>query len=78
MQRSGSFLEFKTDSREYFLWALEEIKQTDYKVEFQTLNLYKDGGKYFTENFSTTFEKIFVKQGIEINYIKLMVTEKKA
>ena len=72
MQRDGSFLEFKTDSREYFLWALEEIKQTKYKIEFQTLNLYSEGGKYFAENFPTTFEKIFVRQGIEINYIKLV------
>ena len=72
MQREGSFLEFKTDSREYFLWALEEIKETPFKVEFQTLNLYSEGGKYFAENFQTTFEKIFVKQGIEINYIKLV------
>lgn len=72
MQRSGSFLEFKTDSREYFLWALEEIKQTSYKIEFQTLNLYAAGGSYFEQNFQTTFEKIFVKQGIEINYIKLI------
>lgn len=72
MQRDGSFLEFKTDSREYFLWALEEIKQTKYKIEFQTLNLYSEDGKYFTDNFPTTFEKIFIKQGIEINYIKLV------
>lgn len=71
MQRPGSFLEFKTDSREYFLWSLDEIKQSKYKVEFQTLNLYKEGGSYFENNFQTTFEKIFVKQGIEINYIKL-------
>jgi tRNA (guanine-N7-)-methyltransferase len=71
MQRPGSFLDFKTDSREYFLWALDEIKETSYKVEFQTLNLYKDGGKYFEENFQTTFEKIFVRQGIEINFIRL-------
>lgn len=72
MQRSGSFLEFKTDSREYFLWSLDEIKQSRYRIEFQTLNLYKEGGNYFENNFQTTFEKIFVKQGIEINYIKLV------
>lgn len=72
MQRPGSFLDFKTDSREYFLWALDEIKETRYKVEFQTLNLYQDGGKYFEENFQTSFEKIFVKQGIEINFIRLI------
>lgn len=72
MQRPGSFVEFKTDSREYFLWSLDEIKETPYKVEFQTLNLYKEGGVYLQQNFQTTFEKIFVKQGIEINYIKLV------
>ncbi|MBC7419130.1 MAG: tRNA (guanine-N7)-methyltransferase [Bdellovibrio sp.] len=72
MQRPGSFLEFKTDSREYFLWSLDEIKETKYRVEFQTLNLYKEGGKYFEENFQTSFEKIFVQQGVEINYIKLV------
>ncbi len=72
MQREGSFLEFKTDSREYFLWALDEIKESKYKVEFQTLNLYKEGGIYFENNFQTTFEKIFTRQGIEINYIKLI------
>lgn len=72
MQQPGSFLEFKTDSREYFLWSLDEIKETPYKIEFQTLNLYKTVGKYFENNFQTTFEKIFIKQGIEINYIKLV------
>lgn len=72
MQRPGSFLEFKTDSREYFLWALEEIKETKYRVEFQTLNLYSENNQYKENNFATTFEKIFTKQGVEINYIKLM------
>lgn len=72
MQRPGSFIEFKTDSREYFLWSLDEIKETPYKVEFQTLNLYSENNSYKENNFQTTFEKIFVKQGIEINYIKLV------
>jgi tRNA (guanine-N7-)-methyltransferase len=72
MQRPGSFLEFKTDSREYFLWALDEIKETKYKVEFETLNLYATDSIYKDQNFQTTFEKIFVRQGIEINYIKLV------
>jgi tRNA (guanine-N7-)-methyltransferase len=51
---------------------LDEIKQSRYKVEFQTLNLYQEGQDYFKSNFQTTFEEIFVKQGIEINYIKLV------
>jgi tRNA (guanine-N7-)-methyltransferase len=69
MQRPGSFLEFKTDSREYFLWALEEIKNTPYKVEFQTFDLHRS--EKAGSNFITGFEKIFINQGIEINYILL-------
>lgn len=72
LQRPGSFIEFKTDSREYFLWALEEIKLSKYKIEFQTLNLYGQPSPYLESNYPTTFEKIFVKQGIEINYIRLV------
>lgn len=72
MQRAGSFLEFKTDSREYFLWALEEIKETKYRVEFQTLDLYAENNQYKENNFPTTFENIFIRQGIEINYIRLV------
>ncbi|MFN3454134.1 MAG: tRNA (guanine(46)-N(7))-methyltransferase TrmB [Pseudobdellovibrio sp.] len=72
MQRVGSFLEFKTDSREYFLWALEEMKETPYKIEFKTLDLYSENNQYKENNFPTTFEKIFVRQGIQINYIKLI------
>ena len=72
MQRPGSFLEFKTDSREYFLWSLEEIKETKYKIEYQTLNLYGENTKYRDLNFQTSFEKIFANQGLEINYIKLI------
>lgn len=70
MQRPGSVIEFKTDSREYFLWALEEIERSPYKVLFQTLDLHNSEAK--AENFMTTFENIFVRQGIPINYIRLV------
>jgi tRNA (guanine-N7-)-methyltransferase len=69
LQRADSFVEFKTDSREYFLWALKEIKNTPYKVEFETLDLHASSTK--DSNFITTFERIFIRQGIPINYIKL-------
>lgn len=72
LQRPGSFIEFKTDSREAFLWCLEEIAQSKYKVEFQTLNLYSEDNDYKANNFQTTFEKIFIRQGVEINYIRLV------
>ena len=72
LQRLESFLEFKTDSREYFLWALDEIKETKYKIEYQTLHLYGENNIYKENNFQTSFEKIFVQQGVEINYVRLV------
>ena len=69
LQRSGSKIDFKTDSREAFLWSLENIKNSKYKVEFETLNLHQtDMAK---ENVITQFERIFMRQGIEINFIRL-------
>jgi tRNA (guanine-N7-)-methyltransferase len=68
-QTPGSFLNFKTDSRGMFEWSLEEIKKTPYKVEFQTFDLHNSDWK--NQNFTTGFEKIFISQGIQINFIRL-------
>lgn len=69
LQRPGSFVEFKTDSREYFLWALQEIARSPYTLEFQTLDLHQS--PLAESNFITTFEKIFMREGIQINYCRL-------
>lgn len=68
-QKPGSFLNFKTDSREYFLWSLQQIKESPYKIIFQTLDLHKS--EMAKDNFITQFERIFMRQGIEINFIRL-------
>lgn len=69
LQVPGSFLNFKTDSREMFDWSLEEIKKTPYKVEFQTFDLHNS--EWRSHNFTTGFEKIFISQGVQINFIRL-------
>jgi len=69
LQRPGSFLDFKTDSRESFLWSLEQIRQSKYQIIFQTLDLHKS--EMVHTNFVTQFERIFLRQGIEINFIRL-------
>lgn len=69
LQRPGSKIEFKTDSREMFLWALKEIEQSPYEIEFQTLDLHKS--EKAATNFVTFFEKIFLEEGIQINYALL-------
>src|SRR5690606_28115480 len=70
LQRPGSKLEFKTDSREYFLWAMNEIKDTPYRVEFETLDLHQS--PQASENFVTQFERIFMGHGIDINFVRLV------
>lgn len=69
LQRPGSYLNFKTDSRDMFEWSLEEIAKTPYKVEFQTFDLHTS--EWAPKNFITGFEKIFLQQGIKINFIRL-------
>ena len=75
LQKPGSFVEFKTDSRDYFLWALNEIARTPYVLEFQTLDLHQS--ELAATNFITTFEKIFMREGIPINACRLRKPEGK-
>jgi tRNA (guanine-N7-)-methyltransferase len=74
MQKENSFFDFKTDSREYFLWAMESIRQSKYKIVFETLNLHQS--EMNEQNFRTQFEKIFTRQGIEINFVRLQKCQK--
>lgn len=70
LQRPGARIDFKTDSLEYFLWAMDEIRQSQYQVTFETQDLHNSELKH--ENFETGFEKIFLKQGIKINFVRLV------
>lgn len=68
-QRPGSKIDFKTDSREYFLWAMEHVRSSKYQIEFETLDLHQS--EMASQNFITQFERIFMKQGIEINFVRM-------
>ena len=69
LQKPGAIIEFKTDSLVYFLWAMEEIRQSSYKILFETQDLHNSEIK--AENFETAFEKIFLREGIKINFVRL-------
>lgn len=73
LQRPGSKIDFKTDSREYFLWSMEQIRGSKYKIEIETLNLHGSEfvNEYKIENFVTAFENIFLRQNIDINFVRL-------
>ena len=66
MQRPGSKLIFKTDSRDYFDWSMERFKRGPYKMLGHTYDLHKS--EFAGGNFITQFENIFIRQGLAIGY----------
>lgn len=69
LQKPGSILEFKTDSKDYFLWAEKEIAKTPYVVEKHTYDLHSS--EWAESNFQTHFEKLFTQKKSLINYALL-------
>ena len=74
LQRPGSIVEFKTDSVEAFEWSLENIKQSDFKIEFLSRNLHGEISSFELHgqtHFETQFEKIFRGQMKPIHCVLL-------
>lgn len=70
MQRPGSRLYFKTDSRDYFDWSLARFQRSLYTVEAFSYDLHKSD--LAAGNFVTQFESIFIRQGTPIGYARLL------
>ena len=69
VQKPGSRVEFKTDSREYFDWALERFQRSDFKVAGHSYDLHQS--EYLKGNFMTHFEKLFTRKGMPIHFAEL-------
>ena len=69
LQKPKSFVQFKTDSKEYFDWFLEQLPENLYEVEMITRDLHKS--EYANKNFCTQFESIFLAQNKPIYYLFL-------
>ncbi len=69
LQRPNTVIDFKTDSLDYFEWAMERFKRSPYKVEAETRDLYQS--PYLTTNFITHFEKLWTEKNLKINYARL-------
>lgn len=68
LQKPGARLELKTDSKDYFFWAVEELKNSPYQIERYTEDLHRS--LLSGENFTTQFEKIFIAKGQPIYYLR--------
>lgn len=69
LQKKGAYLYFKTDSEDYFDWALEVFRNSKYKIIGQTRDLHNS--EFSEGNFVTQFEKIFINKGQPIYFAKL-------
>ncbi|MBX2994267.1 MAG: tRNA (guanine-N7)-methyltransferase [Bdellovibrionaceae bacterium] len=69
LQRPGAKLDFKTDSLEAYRWSMENVRQCKYKIEFETEDLH--ASPLASENVVTQFERIFLRQGMKINFVRL-------
>lgn len=65
----------KTDNRELFDYTLRVIKYFNLPLEYPTYDLYNSYYKGDASEIQTYYEKIFLKEGIPINYMQFRLTE---
>jgi len=70
IQRPGSKLFFKTDSQDYFAWAMTRFERSPYRVAAHSGDLHSS--EHARTNFITQFERIFLRQGLKIGYAELL------
>lgn len=69
VQRPGSKLFFKTDSADYFAWAMARFERSPYSIIASTTDLH--ASEHSPSNFITQFESIFIRQGLKIGFATL-------
>jgi tRNA (guanine-N7-)-methyltransferase len=69
IQKAGSFLEFKTDSRALFDWSLKQIELSTYQIELLSFDWHQHPASQGA--LRTQFESLFIRQGLPIHYVLL-------
>ncbi len=72
LQKTDCFVDFKTDSKNYFDFVSDEVKFTPFAVGRYSEDLHKSN--FASENFMTSFEKIFSKKNQPIYYMRWVKT----
>jgi tRNA (guanine-N7-)-methyltransferase len=70
VQKTGSRVEFKTDSREYFDWAMERFERSPYRIAGFSYDLHQS--EFAARNYVTHFEKLFTRQGLPTHFAELV------
>jgi tRNA (guanine-N7-)-methyltransferase len=69
IQKPNSRFILKTDSEEFFDWACDEIKFSEYKMIYNTRNFWNENP---TDGFKTQFESYFLKDNLPIYSLTLL------
>jgi tRNA (guanine-N7-)-methyltransferase len=70
--KDGGILYVKTDHDGYYQWMLDHLKdETRFEVLLQSKDLRNEFPEHFLSQFTTKFERIFLKQGTLIKSIVL-------
>ncbi len=71
--KPGGRMFIKTDHDAYYEWMCEVLKDQDqFTISMQTADLWNEQQDHFLASFQTKFEKIFLKQGINIKGFELI------
>ena len=68
--KSNGYLHLKTDNIGLFQYTVDQLKNEQGTMEICTYDLYHDTPVGFNLSIQTTYEKIFMKKGFPIHYLK--------
>ena len=66
----GAEVNLKTDNREFYLYGLQVCESEKLEIVAHTDNLYSSDLLDLCHDIQTTYEKRYLEEGIEINYLK--------
>lgn len=66
IQKPSGYFELKTDSADFFFWAIDKMNGGSYREIYQSQDWHQDSRS--AERVRTQFEKIFATQGLPIYY----------
>lgn len=66
----------KTDNRELFDYTLEVVRYFDFQLDYYSYDIYAESKNSDAVEIQTFYEKMFLKEGIPINYMEFRLNEK--
>jgi len=70
---TGGIIHLKTDSRELYDYVKEEAPRQGWIIEEDLFDIYKEGGAAHLTEITTFYEKMWLKEGKIISYLKIKI-----